>query len=103
MSTQQQRSRSPVAVAVYPESPHVSPAVLLSTIVVPPIAFLLLVRTSLVLPSMSVVALAGAESSRLRRGAPRPTATARAFPCGISPAHTRSLDLPPACSVILNK
>ena len=59
MSTQQ-RSRSPVAAAVYLEWPHVSQAVLFSTAVVPLIAFLLLVRTSLVLPSMSVVALAGA-------------------------------------------
>ena len=57
MSTQR-RSRSAVAAAVYREGPHLSSAVLFWTVMLPPIAFLLLVRGPHVLPSMSVLALA---------------------------------------------
>jgi hypothetical protein len=60
MSTHQQRGRSAVASATRPEWPPVNSAVLTSAIAVPLIGFLLFVRDPLVLPSISVVALASA-------------------------------------------
>ena len=57
MSTQR-RSRSAVAAAVHREWPHLSSAVLFWAVVLPPIVFLLLLRSPHVLPSMSVLALA---------------------------------------------
>ena len=57
MSTRQ-RSRPAVASAVRTEWPHMVSAVLLLAVTVPPTGFLLLTRTPLLLPSMSLVALA---------------------------------------------
>jgi hypothetical protein len=57
MSTRQ-RSRPAVASAVRTEWPHMVSAVLLLAVTVPPTRFLLLTRTPLLLPSMSLVALA---------------------------------------------
>jgi hypothetical protein len=60
MSTHQQRIRSAVSSAAHNEWPHEASAVLWSAIAVPLIGFFLFVRVPLVLPSISVVALAGA-------------------------------------------
>ena len=65
MSTYQQRGRSAVISAAPTKWPHVTSAVLLSAIVVPLIGFLLFVRVPLVLPSISVVALASAATIAL--------------------------------------
>jgi hypothetical protein len=59
MSTQQP-SRSAVASAAHTEWTNLTSAVLVSAIVVPLIGFMLLVRTALVLPSISAIALASA-------------------------------------------
>ena len=53
-----QRSRRGVASAMRAEWPHMVSAVLLLAVTVPPTGFLLLTRTPLLLPSMSLVALA---------------------------------------------
>ena len=60
MSTHQQRGRSAVASAARPEWPPVNSTVFSFAIAVPLIGFLLFVRDPLVLPSISVVALASA-------------------------------------------
>jgi hypothetical protein len=57
MSTRQ-RSRPAVASAVHTEWPNVVSALLLLTVTVPPTGFLLLARTPLLLPLMSLIALA---------------------------------------------
>ena len=57
MSTRQ-RSRPAVAPAVHTEWPHMVSAFLLLVVTVPPTGFLLLARTPLLLPSMSLIALA---------------------------------------------
>ena len=57
MSTRQ-RSRPAVASAAHIGWPHMVSAFLLLAITVPPIGFLLLVRTPLLLPSISLIALA---------------------------------------------
>ena len=59
MSTQQ-RSRSAAASAAHGEWPQAAAAVLLSAIAVPLIGLSIVVHTPLVLPSMSVIALASA-------------------------------------------
>lgn len=59
MSTRH-RSRSAVALAAHAEWPHAAAVVLLSAIAVPLISLPVVVRTPLVLPSMSVIALASA-------------------------------------------
>jgi hypothetical protein len=51
MSTQE-RHRPAVASAVHTEGPHMVSTFLLLTVTVPPIGFLLLARTPLLLPSM---------------------------------------------------
>ena len=56
----QQRNRFAVASPIHTDWPHAASAVLLSAVAVPPIGFLLLVRTPLALPTMSVIALASA-------------------------------------------
>ena len=53
MSTRQ-RSRPAVASAVHTEWPHMVSAILLLAVTVPPTGFLLLARTPLLLPSMSL-------------------------------------------------
>ena len=65
MSTYQQRSRSAAVSAAPTEWPHVTSAVLLAAVAIPLIGFLLFVRTPLVLPSISVVALASAAAIAL--------------------------------------
>ena len=60
MSTHQWRGRSAVASATHPQWPSVNSAVLSSAIAVPLIGLLLFVRDPLVLPSISLVALASA-------------------------------------------
>jgi hypothetical protein len=60
MSTQQQRGRSAVTSATRPEWLAVTLAALSSAVVIPLVGFLLSVRGPLVLPSVSVVALASA-------------------------------------------
>jgi hypothetical protein len=60
MSTHQQQSRSAVSPAAQIEWPCVGSAVLWFAIAVPFIGFLIFVRVPLVLPSISVVALASA-------------------------------------------
>ena len=56
----QQRNRSTVASVAHTEWPLMTAMVFLSAVAIPPIAFLFLVRPPLVLPSISVVALASA-------------------------------------------
>jgi hypothetical protein len=53
-----QRSRRGVGSAMRAEWPHMVSAVLLLAVTIPPTGFLLLTRTPLLLPSMSLVALA---------------------------------------------
>ena len=53
-------SRRGVASRIRAEWPHMVAAVLLLAVTVPPTAFLLLVRTPLLLPLMSLIALASA-------------------------------------------
>jgi hypothetical protein len=65
MSTHQQRGRSAVASAAHHAWLPATSAVLLSAITVPLIGFLLFVRVPLTLPSISVVALAGAATIAL--------------------------------------
>ena len=57
MSTQQ-RSRPAIASAVHTEWPHMVSTFVLLAVTVPPIGFLLLARTPLLLSSMSLIALA---------------------------------------------
>jgi len=56
----QQRTRSAVASATHSHWSHVASAILLSAVAVPPIGFLFLVRTPLILPSIAVISLASA-------------------------------------------
>lgn len=53
-----QRNRPAVASAVHAEWPHMISAFLLLAVTVPPACFLLLARTYLLRPSMSLIALA---------------------------------------------
>ena len=65
MSTRQTKQIRGVASAAHIEWPHMTSAVLLSAVTLPPIGFLLLARTPLVLPSMSLIALAMLSHRRL--------------------------------------
>ena len=65
MSTYQQRSRSAVVSATSTEWPHVTAKVLFLATAVPLIGFVLFVRTPLVLPLISVAALASAAAIAL--------------------------------------